>query len=252
METPAFSGSTQRRSVRVLVTIPLILSGRRADGTRFEDTAETIIVNKHGAKIRTQEELTCGLQIRIAILSPYRFQMARVVRQEAEGEFSIELEQAENFWRVYFPPEDWGLEENQISGSPPETSAPGPPSNSSQTTPNETAKTSTRGTSSSTLEGSPRLSRNGSPAIIRGMAATHVPFQEKGVLVPVDPDRATISVMPLVEPGARVKVILLPHEDVVNAVVSGLSRVRVNGKWRLTVKFGVSIELVGEAEQPKQ
>ena len=252
MDTPSVSDSTQRRSVRVLVIIPLVISGKRADGTRFEATAETIIVNKHGAKIRTQEELTCGLQIRIAALSPYRFQMARVVRQEAQGEFGIELDQAENFWRVYFPPEDWGPEEGQISGSPPETSGPTPTSNSLQTAPNQAAETKTVGSPSSTLQASPRISRNGSPAVIRGISAAHVPFQERGVLVPVDVDHATISVMPLVEPGARVRVILLPHEHVVNAVVARLSRVKVNGKWRLTVKFGASIQLADETEQPKQ
>src|SRR5919108_6688618 len=69
------SAPTGRRSSRVIVSIPLLISGKREDGTRFEGTAEAVIVNKHGGKIRTTEKLQSGMQIRIAIVSPYRFQM---------------------------------------------------------------------------------------------------------------------------------------------------------------------------------
>lgn len=258
MNTPSANGPIQRRSVRVLVTIPLLISGRKSDGTRFDGTAETIIVNKHGAKIRTQETLTCGLEIRIAILSPYRWQMAQVVRQEAEGEFGIELTQAENFWGVYLPPDDWTTEQNQESASPPESSSPALTSDNSQELPNAKiqvnppiVKVETERLGPANVESCLRVSRDGSLAVIRGFSAAHVPFQEKGLLVPVDPYHANFSVLPLVEPGARVRVVVLPNERVVNAVVARLSRVREHGRWRLVLKFTTSIDISEETEPPK-
>ena len=97
-----------------------------------------------------------------------------------------------------------------------------------------------------------RVSRDGSPEVIRGFSAAHVPLQEKGLLVPVDPYHANFSVLPLVEPGVRVRVVVLPNERVVNAVVERLSRVRENGRWRLVLKFATSIDVTEETEQSKQ
>jgi hypothetical protein len=247
MNTPSANGPMRRRSVRVLTTIPLLISGRKSDGTRFEGTAETVIVNKHGAKIRTQEKLSCGIQIRIAIVSPYRFQMARVVSEESQDEFGIELAEAQNFWGVYFPPEDWSDEQDETSELSSETRSP--PSSS---TPQQNAEagsragavmveTPTQPSESRRVDATPDIPQSGSPAVIRGIAATRTPFQEKGHLIPVGTDRANFSVRPLVEPGTKVKVILLPGEHVLNAKVAKLSRTRVHGKWQIVLKFDLPI-----------
>ena len=255
MDIPSTNGPKQRRSVRVLTTIPLLISGRRADGTRFDGTAETIIVNKHGAKIRTQEELVCGVQIRIAIVEPYRFQMARVVSQEAPQEYGIELAQAENFWGVYFPPDDWIVEQDQTSETPADASPV--LTNGSQDTVDSQAEVTASVIEeapsircpSTPAPPSPRLSRSGSLAVIRGMAATRTPFQERGILAPISSHQASISVTPLVEPGATVRIILLPEEHVLNAVVVKLSQRRVHGKWQLVLKFETAIHFVEGTEQ---
>ena len=252
MDTTSANSPPPRRSVRVLINIPLAISGTKADGTRVDGKAEAIVVNMHGAKIRTREQLTSGMRIRVALLSPYRFQMARVVRQEAEEEFSIELEQAQNFWGVYFPPDDWGTEPIPAStpGSTPTTllGAGAQPSHPTQIEGNAPARQAERPSPSSDARSSAFISAQGTIAVVRGISAAHFPFQEKGLLVPIDSDHARILVMPLVEPGARVKVVLLPNEEMLNAVVDSLSRRRIQGKWQLVLNFASSIKISAQTE----
>ena len=248
-----------RRSSRILVSIPLLISGKTEDGTRFEGTAEAVIVNKHGGRIRTSEKLSSGMQIRIAILSPYRFQMARVVREEAAGEFGVELQEAENLWGVYFPPDDWGPDPNQAVAPPeehPDATIPPPEptrtdqgivpgsSGTASNTSSSIADNRT-GSASSSATGSPvELCRHGSPAVIRGVSVVRMPFQERCVLTPIDDHHATTAVRELVEPGTRVRVILLPSERFENAVIARMSRTRYEGKWILELKFATTLRLI--------
>jgi hypothetical protein len=242
----------ERRSSRVLVSIPLLISGKRENGKRFEGSADAVIVNKHGGKIRTSEQLSSGMQIRIAIVSPYRFQMARVVREEAAGEFSIELQEAENLWGVYFPPDDWEIDASQTLTSPTEPSNPtislpeqkrtdqAPVPGSSETSSNASSPIAHHGIgspeSSSTASPLP-LPRDGSAAVIRGMSALRMPFQERCVLVPMDDRHARIAIQQLVESGTKARIIFLPSERVENAVIVGMSRTRYQGKWIVELKF---------------
>jgi len=263
------SSPRERRSSRVLVSIPLLISGKREDGTHFEGTADAVIVNKHGGKIRTTEKLSSGMQIRIAIVSPYRFEMARVVREEAAGEFGIELQKAENLWGVYFPPDDWGTvsqtvtlpaephnatlaapeqqrTEQGIANALPEQTrtveriVPG----SSGTGSNASSSIADHriGSHESSSTASPlALSRNGSAAVIRGISAVRMPFQERCVLIPIDHHHARILVKQLVEYGTTARIILLPSERVENAVIVGMSRTRHEGKWIVELKFATPL-----------
>ena len=101
-------GGRSRRSTRVLLTLPVRVSGIDEDGRPFESEGETLCVNKHGAKIRISHSLRCK-EVRITLRSRQRSQRARVayVDEAHRGEFAIELERPENFWGVYFPPADW-------------------------------------------------------------------------------------------------------------------------------------------------
>jgi hypothetical protein len=240
---------TGRRSSRVIVSIPLLISGKREDGTRFESTAEAVVVNKHGGKIQTSEELTAGMQIRIAIVSPYRFQMAKVIREEAAGEFAVELQEAENLWGVYFPPDDWVADPSEAVNAPAEQpdTATAP---LIETRTGEGAAAAVSGIANTASAGQEKigslvsplqLSRSGSAAMIRGVSAVRMPFQERCVLLPVDEHHAGIAIRQLVEPGMRVRVILLPSERVENAVIARMSRTRLDGRWKLQLRFGTSL-----------
>src|ERR1044071_4269836 len=99
-----------RRSSRVLVTLPLAVSGQKKDGSHISGAAETILVNKHGAKIRSSIPLEPQMQLRVALLAPYKWRTAEVVWANFDAhEYGIQLQNPENFWGVCFPPEDWEL-----------------------------------------------------------------------------------------------------------------------------------------------
>src|SRR5713226_1349524 len=102
----------RRRSLRVLLTVPVILSGKTADGRNFEEETKTLVVNAHGALVllanavaqgqvlilthnNTKEKLSC----RVAYVGP---------TQGGKTQVGVEfMESAPGFWQVNFPPEDW-------------------------------------------------------------------------------------------------------------------------------------------------
>ena len=47
--------ANQRRSQRILLSVPLCVSGRRADGTAFVEHASTLIVNASGGLVALKE-----------------------------------------------------------------------------------------------------------------------------------------------------------------------------------------------------
>src|SRR5713101_7803243 len=99
-----------RRSSRVLVSLPLAVSGQKSDGSHVSGAAETILVNRHGAKIRSSVLLEPSMEVRVAMLAPYKWRVGQVVWADSnEREYGIELSRPENFWGIYFPPEDWEL-----------------------------------------------------------------------------------------------------------------------------------------------
>src|SRR5215813_14918074 len=103
-------GERPRRSSRVLVNMPLAVSGQKSDGSHVSGAAETILVNRHGARIRSNVPLEQKMEVRVAILAPYKWRVGQVVWADSgENEYGIELSRPENFWGIYFPPEDWEL-----------------------------------------------------------------------------------------------------------------------------------------------
>ncbi len=50
------------------------------------------------------------MEVRVAMLAPYKWRVGQVVWADSgEREYGIELFRPENFWGIYFPPEDWEL-----------------------------------------------------------------------------------------------------------------------------------------------
>lgn len=104
--------ATQRRSQRVLLSVRLVVSGKRKNEMPFTEPTSTLIVNAHGGLIllkevvsvgqvltlkhsRTNEEISCT----VMNISP---------RAGAPAEVGVEFgKPSPSFWRVSFPPEDW-------------------------------------------------------------------------------------------------------------------------------------------------
>jgi hypothetical protein len=104
--------ANQRRSQRILLAVPLSVSGRRADGTAFIERASTLIVNASGGLVALKETVLVAqtlslknentdMEISCAVVNIER-QASGL--QEVGVEFSGDYQ---NFWRVNFPPADW-------------------------------------------------------------------------------------------------------------------------------------------------
>ena len=94
-----------RRSTRVPLEFSIEVDGK-ADSLPFKGV--TVIVNLHGALIRTLKPLDVGSTVYLRLLNG-REASARVVRRLPTDAFTygIELAEPENIWGIALPPEDW-------------------------------------------------------------------------------------------------------------------------------------------------
>jgi hypothetical protein len=216
-----------RRSSRVLVSLALAVSGQKSDGSHVSGAAETILVNRHGAKIRSTVPLEPKMEVRVAMLAPYKWRVGQVVWADSgEREYGIELYRPENFWGIYFPPEDWEL------GVPPVTVVSNTPSPGA-TQPRVAVKTET--------EAAPgpeplHIPDGGTIAILRGIASNGIPFQERDLILPVGERDATMLIGPMVGLGSKLQVIFSKN-CVEDALVTATSHSREYDRWRIWLNF---------------
>jgi hypothetical protein len=124
--------ANQRRSQRILLSVPLRVSGKRTDGTPFVEHTTTQIVNAHGALLQLKEPVRDGQMLSIRNVTTGEEMPCKVVELSpgAKGVAEIGVEFAEpnsHFWRVSFPPEDWSTrspEAKRFSSSPGSASRP--------------------------------------------------------------------------------------------------------------------------------
>jgi hypothetical protein len=214
-----------RRSSRVLVSLPLAVSGQKKDGSHISGAAETILVNRHGARIRSAIPLENKMEVRVAMLAPYKWRVGQVVWADSgEKEYGIELNRPENFWGIYFPPEDWEL---------------GVPQVSVMTSGESSEPIASRGATKRDRSQAPapwRIPEGGTIAILRGYAANGVPFQERDLILPVDDTHGSMLIGPMVNLGAPMSVIFGKHL-VERAVVSAVAHSREYDRWRIWLQF---------------
>ncbi|HEX4604526.1 MAG TPA: hypothetical protein VH724_11055 [Candidatus Angelobacter sp.] len=217
-----------RRSSRVLVSLALAVSGQKSDGSHVSGAAETILVNRHGAKIRSAVPLEPKMEVRVAMLAPYKWRVGQVVWADSgESEYGIELFRPENFWGIYFPPEDWEL-------GIPAVTVISSEAHSGATQPRVEMKS----------EGPPAapgpeplyMPEGGTIAILRGIASNGLPFQERDLILPVGERDATMLIGPLVSLGSKLQVIFSKN-CVEDATVTATSHSREYDRWRIWLNF---------------
>lgn len=93
-----------RRSTRV--PLQVVISTRSVSESLTCD-GETIVVNRHGARISCTVPLRVGMKIEIHVI--IKRAAAEVVFVDPEQPFvcGIALEKPENIWGLSFPPDDW-------------------------------------------------------------------------------------------------------------------------------------------------
>jgi hypothetical protein len=107
----------RRRSMRVLLSVPIHVSGRDRKERNFDEETRTLVVNAHGALISLAAAVIAGQQITIANEATQQSLACRVVYlgSGASGKIQMGIEFAKpcpNFWQIDFPPDDWIVPEN--------------------------------------------------------------------------------------------------------------------------------------------
>ncbi len=106
---PSTIGRPSRRSDRVLIRIPLQVSGKDLEGNSFSERAQTMVINRNGASFVLRNSLVPEGQITVKNLQSgqsCRFRARRGAKDLPGGlrEWGIEcLDPAPNFWGVSFP-----------------------------------------------------------------------------------------------------------------------------------------------------
>ncbi len=100
----------KRRSDRLLLTIPLLVEGKDAEGRAFQSDAQTLVLNRHGGRIRATRRLESGQTVRITNRMSRRSSDFRVIGpvspvSEQGGDYGVEyLHPGEDIWGIQFPP----------------------------------------------------------------------------------------------------------------------------------------------------
>jgi hypothetical protein len=107
-------GINKRRSVRVVLRVPISISAMLLNGRRVIIEAQSLVVNAHGGLLDVGMEMVRGQKIQLRNLGTEVVTAGNVLRVEnsTEGRFSVAFEfvtPSPQFWPVSFPPDDWSV-----------------------------------------------------------------------------------------------------------------------------------------------
>ena len=106
---PSAMAMGRRRSDRVLIKIPIEVTGEDVEGNSFTELAHTMVINRNGASFVLPNSIMPGQEIIVKNLQTAqscRFRACRGSKDLPGGlrEWAIEcLDPAPNFWRISFP-----------------------------------------------------------------------------------------------------------------------------------------------------
>jgi hypothetical protein len=107
----------RRRSMRVLLSVPILVAGLDTGRKEFHEETRTLVVNAHGALITLGTPVTAGQKLTLANKATKQSQDCRVVylgtSQGGKTQMGVEfLKPTPSFWQIDFPPDDWVVPEN--------------------------------------------------------------------------------------------------------------------------------------------
>jgi len=108
---------SRRRSMRVLLSVPIRVIGKTLANEEFEEQTRTLVVNAHGALISLQTPVAPNQQVTIANKATNQSRECRVVHvgTQAAGKIQVGVEFVKasgSFWQIDFPPDDWVVPES--------------------------------------------------------------------------------------------------------------------------------------------
>lgn len=101
--------SERRRGERVLLRVPVKIYALDHDDQHFNEIAETVVVSRCGALIRTSVPVKAGSQMEVRnnfTQDTEQFHVVWVADKAKEGKFDVGVEllnQRDDFWGVRFP-----------------------------------------------------------------------------------------------------------------------------------------------------
>jgi hypothetical protein len=107
----------RRRSMRVLLSVPIHVYGKDKENQGFTEETRTLVVNAHGALISLGAHVVAGQQVTVENKSTALSLECRVVHlgNAAAGKVQTGVEFVEpcgSFWQIDFPPDDWVVPED--------------------------------------------------------------------------------------------------------------------------------------------
>lgn len=221
-----------------MLRIPVLMS--LADAKELE--AETVTVSKHGAKVRIPglpRPLQRGEPLSITISKGRRSRSARVVWLD-EGDdslYGVEINPAGSFWGVFFP----SLDNEDTYVDPPLLAPEIEPAAPITTccTESSSSKVEESEPPPPPVQAAAELATDSQEfeAMLTGMSAARMLFSEKTVWRPTQTREATALVSHLLGAGTRVRIARVRDRVVEFGRVSGVSRRREAGKWRIWVQL---------------
>jgi hypothetical protein len=112
-----------RRSSRLSISLPIVIHGKDVQQKAFRETTQTLIVNRHGAKLVTTHQMAMGAEVLIENPSLGSVAKAKIVwvsgKRNASGlhEVGVQLLDSQNIWGLEFAPDDWTPPEKE-QGAP--------------------------------------------------------------------------------------------------------------------------------------
>lgn len=100
----------RRRSQRVLIVIPVLVSWTTKDGVRIKEEAHTEVISRHGTMLRVKGSMTMGADVELTRPQLHQSTKAKVVwvgKPDPDGFVRVGLEltvPSAEFWGVYLPP----------------------------------------------------------------------------------------------------------------------------------------------------
>jgi len=104
--------ASRRRSMRVLLSVPIRVIGKTAAKEAFEEQTRTLVVNAHGALISLQAPVGADQRVTVENKATNQSRECRVVHvgTQAAGKIQVGIEfvnPSGSFWQIDFPPDDW-------------------------------------------------------------------------------------------------------------------------------------------------
>jgi hypothetical protein len=121
LPTETADGANRRRSERVMLKVPVLLSLTSREGLVTEEKTYTQVVNAHGGLLGLEMEISAGQQFSLTNSKTGVARECSVVRTQPSPSTPGLLvafqfaTPAPDFWPIVFPPRDWQALESQVA-----------------------------------------------------------------------------------------------------------------------------------------